>query len=324
MLSSRFAVFAARLGWSYLRERLIFPAPPDTINADKASGGSLFVTPEIPIESFEIFARGIDHAECIAFDRAGTLWAGGEAGQIYRIPPDGRPQLIANLDSYSAGIAFSPVEEDLFVCNSNLGIVRVQKDGKFSVFASHCGAHKLICPNYGLFDSAGNYYVTDSGLWKERNGLLLRYTPDGRGEILAGPFGYTNGLALSADEKTLFMVESKTDSVHRFEIRADGSLGPAELYVNECGRFPDGLTLDAEGNLYVCCYASDEIWRVSPQREKTLFAWDRWGILLGSPTNMAFGGKDFGELYVANLARTTITRVQAGRKGQPLANQKTH
>jgi len=280
------------------------------------------MSPELPIEAFEVFARGIDHAECLAFDREGILWAGGEAGQIYRIPSDGAPQLVTSLESYSAGISFSPVSEDLFVCNPNLGIVRVRKDGKFSVFATHCGDHKLICPNYGLFDAAGNYYVTDSGLWKERNGLLLRYTPGGRGEILAGPFGYPNGLALSADEKALFMVESKTDSVHRFEIRADSSLGAPELYGNECGRFPDGLTLDAEGNLYVCCYASDEIWRLSPAREKTLFAWDRWAILLGSPTNMAFGGEEFDELYVANLARTTITRAKVGRRGQPLANQR--
>ena len=278
--------------------------------------------PEIPIESFEIFARDVDHAECIAFARDGNLWAGGEAGQIYRIAADRRPELVANLGSYSAGLAFSPVEEDLFVCNPNLGVVRLRQDGKFSIFASHCGAHKLICPNYGLFDSAGNYYVTDSGLWQERNGLLLRYTRDGHGEILAGPFGYPNGLALSADEKTLFMVESKTDSVHRFEIRAGGSLAPAELYASDCGRFPDGLTLDADDNLYVSCYASDEIWRISPVRERTLFAWDRWAILLGSPTNMAFGGQNFDELYFANLARTTITRAKAGHRGQPLANQK--
>jgi len=142
------------------------------------------------------------------------------------------------------------------------------------------------------------------------------------GQPLAGPLGYANGLALSADERFLFMVESNTDSVLRFEIRADGSVGSAELYADGCGRFPDGLTLDADGNLYVCCYASDEIWRISPAREKSLFAWDRWAILLGSPTNMAFGGKNFDELYVANLARTTITRAKIHRKGQPLANQK--
>jgi gluconolactonase len=278
------------------------------------------VSPELPIETFEIFALKLDHPECIAFDRQGDLWAGGEAGQIYRIPPDGNAQLITSMGGFCGGLAFSPAHE-LFVCNPALGIVRVQPDGNFSVFATNAGPHKIVCPNYGLFDSAGQYYVTDSGQWKKDNGCLLRFKPDASGEILAGPFGYANGLALSADERFLFMVESNTDSVLRFEIQKNGALGPSEPYATDCGRFPDGLTLDAEGNLYVCCYASDEIWRISPKREKTLFAWDRWAILLGSPTNMAFGGKNFDELYVANLARTTITRAKTGRKGQPLANQ---
>jgi gluconolactonase len=281
------------------------------------------LNPELPIEAFQIFATNIDHPECIAFDEAGDLWAGGESGQIYRVPLDGKAQLVTSIGRFCAGLAFSPANE-LYVCNSSLGIVKVKHSGEYSIFATHAGEHKLLCPNYGLFDSNRNYYVTDSGQWKRNNGFLIRYTPDGRGKIIGGPFGYANGLALSADEKFLFMVESNTDSVFRFEIRADGTVGAAELYASECGRFPDGLTLDAEGNLYVCCYASDEIWRISPERQKILFAWDRWAILLGSPTNMAFGGKDFDELYVANLARTTITRAKTGRKGMPLANQRLH
>jgi gluconolactonase len=277
------------------------------------------VTPEIPIEAFEIYANGLDHPECLAFDRQGALWAGGEAGQIYRIAADRKVQQVASLDGFCAGLAFSPRDE-LFVCNSLLGIVRVNPNGEFSVFADHAGAHKLVCPNFGLFDSAGNYYVTDSGHFRKRNGCVLRFTLDGRGQILAGPLGYTNGLALSADEKFLFMVESDTDSVFRFAVRPDGSLDKPEVYATECGRFPDGLALDSEGNLYVSCYASDEIWRLDPARKKTLFAWDRWAILLGSPTNLAFGGTEFDELFVANLARTTITRAKVNRKGQPLAN----
>lgn len=276
----------------------------------------------IPIESFEIFATGLDHPECIAFDRNGDLWAGGEAGQIYRVGQDRKAVLITNMGGFCAGLAFSPSHE-LFVCNPQHGVVLVKPDGSFSVFASHAGNHKIICPNYGIFDSAGNYYVTDSGNWKKRNGCLLRFTPDGRGQILAGPFGYANGLALSADEKFLFMVESDTNSVLRFQIRADGSFGPHETYATGCGRFPDGLTLDAAGNLYVCCYASDEIWRISPSGVQDLFAWDPWAILLGSPTNMAFGGENFDELYFANLARTTVTRAKVDCKGQPLANQKS-
>lgn len=279
------------------------------------------MTQEIPIEQFSVFASNLDHPEGLAFDRRGVLWAGGEAGQIYRIDGDGRVATIANLGGFCAGLAFSPADE-LFVCNPALGIVRVAPDGKHAVFATHAGGQKFLCPNYGVFDAAGNYYVTDSGHWLKRNGRMFRFGPGGEGQCLADALGYANGLALSANGRALFMVESDTDSVLRFSIGPDGSVAGPAPWATGCGRFPDGLTLDAEGNLYVCCYASDEIWRISPDGGKTLLAWDRWAIRLGSPTNMAFGGKDFDELYVANLGRTAITRAKIGRRGQPLENQK--
>jgi len=280
------------------------------------------MTPEISVDAFEIFATGLDHPECLAFDRAGFLWAGGEAGQIYRISPQGQVAMIASLGGFCAGLAFSPAD-GLFVCNPGLGIVHVQKSGSHAVFATQAEGHKLICPNYGVFDSEGNYFVTDSGQWKRNNGRLLRFRPDGQGEQLADPLGYANGLALSADEKVLFLVESDTDRVLRFEVRANGKLGRPEQFAEGVGRFPDGLALDAEGNLYVGCYASDEIHRLSPSGERRLFAFDRNAILISRPTNVAFGGNNLDELYVANFGRTTITRAKVGRRGQPLANQRT-
>jgi gluconolactonase len=279
------------------------------------------MNPALPIEAFEIFAADLDHPEGLAFDRSGNLWAGGEAGQVYRIDPNGRVTLAANLGGFCAGLAFSP-DDELFVCNPHLGIVHVQPSGGFSVFASHAGDQKITCPNFGLFDSSGNYYLTDSGNWKKQDGFLLRFRPGGTGEILGGPFGYLNGLALSADEKFLFAVESDTDRVLRFEIRAGGSLGPPENYAVRVGRFPDGLALDLEGNLYVGCYASDDIHRISPAREQWLFAADANAILINRPTNLAFGGRNFDQLYVANFGRTTVTRAKVGRPGQPLVNLK--
>lgn len=279
------------------------------------------MTPEIAIESFEVYATGLDHPECLAFDQQGDLWTGSEAGTIWRIGPDRKPHAVANLGSYCAGLAFSP-SDVLLVCNPTNGIIRVDPNGETSVFASHVGDQKIVCANYGLFDSKGNYYVTDSGLWKKNTGYLLRFTPDGKGEILAGPMGYTNGLALSADEKTLFMIESNTNRVFRYEIAENGKLSEGRVYADNVGRFPDGLTLDAEGNLYASTYASDEIWKIKPNGEKSLFAWDPWAIHLGSPTNMAFGGENFDELFVANLARWHVTKAKVGVKGQPLANQK--
>ena len=79
----------------------------------------------------------------------------------------------------------------------------------------------------------------------EAQWFRLRFATDGRGEVVGGPFGYANGLALSADERHLYMVESDTDSVLRFEIGADDRLGDPEVYAEGVGRFPDGLALDA-------------------------------------------------------------------------------
>ena len=62
------------------------------------------MNPIIPIDRFEIFASGLDHPECCAFDRDGNLWAGGEAGQIYRIDANGKPETIANVGGFCCGV----------------------------------------------------------------------------------------------------------------------------------------------------------------------------------------------------------------------------
>ena len=276
--------------------------------------------PEIPLEQVTIFANGLDHPEGLAFDREGNLWAGSESGQIYRIDQEGKVTVAAHVEGFCCGLAFSPADE-LFLCHSRLGIVKVGRDGNYAVFAHHAAGEKIVYANFVVFDRAGNLWATDSGNWKKQNGYLLRFTPDGSGQRVAGPFGYANGLSLTADEKHLFMVESDRDRILRFEVTASGSVGRPEVYAEDVGRLPDGLALDAEGNLYATCYASDEIYRISPAGEKRLLAHDRYGIMLGGPTNLAFGGKDFDEAFVANLSRYTITRFRLGKKGQPLANQ---
>jgi gluconolactonase len=274
------------------------------------------MTPEIPIERFEVFATGLDHPECVAFDREGCLWAGGEAGQVYCIDRHGKVETIATLGGFTGGLAFSPTHE-LFVCNPSLGVVRVRRDGKHEVFAIDASQQKLVAPNFAAFDRRGHMYVTDSGNWKKQNGYLMRFDWTGAGIPVAGPFGYANGLALSADESRIFMVESDTnrvlvlDTLH-FEVK---------VYAEDVGRLPDGLALDEAGNLYVSCYASDDIYRISPSGVKTLFAYDPFAILLSRPTNMAFDG-DW--MYVANLGRTTVTRAKVGTRGHPLVNRESH
>ncbi|HWB52979.1 MAG TPA: SMP-30/gluconolactonase/LRE family protein, partial [Tepidisphaeraceae bacterium] len=184
----------------------------------------------------------------------------------------------------------------------------------------HAWDHELICPNFGVFNSRGDYYVTDSGNWGKKNGALLRFDVAGKGEKIAGPFGYANGLALSADERKLYMVESDFNRVWRFELDENGNVTKQGVFAENVGRMPDGLALDERQNVYASCYASDEIWRISPSGEMALFAWDPWAILLSRPTNMAFDPNDPEMMYVANLGRTSVTRARVGVRGQRLAN----
>jgi gluconolactonase len=277
--------------------------------------------PQVAIDRFEVFATGLDHPECIAFDRAGDLWAGGEAGQIYRIDRKGSVSLITSLGSFNGGIAFSP-DDELFVCNPAQGIVRVRRDGGHSVFARQAGSHRLVAPNFGLFDARGNYYVTDSGQWKKQNGMLLRFNASGDGEAVTGPLGYANGLAMTADCRTMYLAETDSNRVFRLPVSNGGDVGPPEIFAEGVGRMLDGLALAADGSLLACCYASDEIWRIDARGRKELIAHDPNAILLGAPTNMAFGGEDLQELYVANLGRYTVTRARIGLSGQPLVTQR--
>src|SRR5688500_1013220 len=196
--------------------------------------------PEIDIERFEVFATGLDHPECVAFDREGNLWAGGEAGQVYRIDRDGRVEAVATLGGFTGGLAFSP-DDELFVCNPSLGVVRVSRDGRHEVFASHVGGQKIVTPNFAVFDKSGSVFLTDSGNWKKRNGYVLHFDASGNGRVFAEPFGYANGLALSDDGRQLFMVESDTNSVMKLRVGADGACVSSEVFAKDVGRMPDGL-----------------------------------------------------------------------------------
>lgn len=245
---------------------------------------------ERPITDFEVFATGLDHPEGLAFDPEGNLWAGGEAGQVYVIERGSRsPRIVAECGGFTLGLAFSPHGE-LFVCNSAKGVLRISATGVWEIFASG-----MICPNFPAFDAQGHLWVSDSGKWKQRNGGVLRFEPDGTAHAEAEGWGYTNGLCFDT-AGSLLIAESDTRRILRLD---------TSVVAEEVGRTPDGMALGPDGSIYVACYASDDIWRIDPQGKLHRYAHDIDAILLCRPTNLAIHD---GYLYVANLGRTTITR----------------
>ncbi|MGA8406990.1 MAG: SMP-30/gluconolactonase/LRE family protein [Candidatus Acidiferrales bacterium] len=288
----------------------MFPCPTNTT----------MTPPQIPIARFKIFADGLDHPEGLALDADGRLWAGGELGQIYRLDRRGRPTEIARLGGFCLGLTFSSVQE-LYVCNfKRHALIRLNRQGRVLDSWERVGSKKLCTPNFSVFDSQRNLYFSDSGHWGRTDGCVYRLRPNKKVEYFAGPFAFANGLSLSADERFLYVVESLKDDVVEVEIRADGTSGKKRIYAAGLAHVPDGAAFDALGNLYVTAYASNKIYKVSPRGKVSLLAFDPQGTMLSGPTNIAFGGPHFDQMFVANLGRWHIGRAPAGVKGQRLAN----
>src|SRR5207244_4058857 len=164
----------------------------------------------------------------------------------------------------------------------------------------------------------GILYVTDSGAFRQINGRIFRFAGDhgGRGEVWHdGPFNFANGIALAPDEQSIFVVCSWLPGVERIDIRSDGSAGKRSVFAKLPKALPDGLAFDHRGNLYVACYAPSRIYKITPQSRVTVLVDDWEAHTLSNPTNIAFGGENFDQLFVANLGRWHITRIDLGVRG---------
>jgi sugar lactone lactonase YvrE len=277
----------------------------------------------VSLKKASIFHDGLDHPECVAVHPDGSVWAGGEAGQIYRISPDGQScDEVTRTSGFHLGIAFAPDASWLVACDlKNKCLWRIDtKSGKVDLLARRAGAHVINIPNYPVFRRDGTLYVSESGGFRQVNGKVLRFTPDGEGDVWHdGPFNFANGMALAPDEGALFVACTWLPGVERIEIRPDGGAGKRSVYARFKKVLPDGLAFDRAGNLYVSCYIPARIYRISKRRQISILIDDWEAHTICNCTNMAFGGARFDQLLVANLGRWHITRISLGVRGAPLA-----
>ena len=138
---------------------------------------------------------------------------------------------------------------------------------------------------------------------------FFRVRPGGDTEVFTSEVSaFPNGIALSPDGAFLYAVVSQTCSVARVEIRADGSAGEIETVVELPRNVPDGVAFDEAGNLYICCYSPDVIYRLSPQGELDILAFDWARVTLAAPTNITFCGSDRKTLVVGSLGRWHLAK----------------
>jgi gluconolactonase len=259
----------------------------------------------------ETLVDGLDHPEGVCWDPfAGVVWAGGEAGQVYRVDLDERrAEEVARAPGFLLGLAVDG-RGRLILCCRDARSLCVLEDGAVSPLRDG-----FAFPNYPAFAPDGSLYVSDSGLWGANDGRVFRLSAEGELELFSTALtDFPNGCAVTGDGRWLWIVESHRPTVNRFDLQS----GELEQVARLDGTVPDGVAFTAEGGVLISCYRPDRIVHLDAAGRAEVVADDPQGTLLAGPTNIAFAGPNLDRLVCANLGRWHLALVESGLRGAPL------
>jgi gluconolactonase len=259
----------------------------------------------------EKVADGFQFTEGPVWNPAGfLLFSDIPANQIVKFVPGAAPTAFRTPSGNSNGLTYDRAGRLLACEHSNRRVTRQEADGSLTVLASSYDGKKLNSPNDIVVRSDGTIYFTDPpyGIREEQKELpfqgVYKISPEGKLTLLAQDFDRPNGIALSPDEKTLYVDDSARLHVRAFAVAPDGSISHgrilAELKSARQG-VPDGMKVDRKGNLYVT--GPGGVW-VFDKRGKHLGT-----ILMAElPANCGWGDADYRTLYLT--ARTGLYRIR--------------
>lgn len=222
------------------------------------------------------------------------------AARIYVLRPDGSIELFRENSGGANGL-YMDAGGNLLACEGdNQRLTSTSPDGQITVIAEQFDGKPFNKPNDLWIDPAGGVYFSDPAYGRtetSQDGEHVYYLRPDRSEVIrvVSDFVRPNGLIGTPDGKTLYVADHGDAKVWRYSIRADGRLNEKTLFVKAAS---DGMTLDAEGNLYV---TQDSVLVFNPAGEQI------HEITTPSrPTNVTFS-KDGHTLYVT--ARSSFCKV---------------
>jgi D-xylonolactonase len=166
--------------------------------------------------------------------------------------------------------------------------------------------------NDGKCDGAGRFWVgTCDDAMKSPTGWFYRLTGSGELTRTVGPLICTNGPAFSPDGRTMYSVDSYGRVVHCHALAPSGELSNQRIFrsfAEEGWGYPDGLTCDVEGCVWVAHWGAARVSRFSPDGELL----DVIGLPVTQPTSCTFGGPELRRLF--------ITTASTGLDGDANAN----
>lgn len=256
------------------------------------------------------------------------LFSDYRASKRYRWTESGGVSLVADDTNEGNGQTLDE-QGRLYVCErATQRVVRYPPgsdhapDSDREVVADRWNGARINAPNDVIVASDGTVIFTDpiSPDYESERGYpgVFRVTPDNtKPTLLTRAIEFPNGLALSPDESTLYVNDSKRQAIYTVATGSDESLPdphPLLFFKFDPARgpgVPDGMKIDVEGNIYST--GPGGVWVIDPVGELL-------GFLSTGPhqhhTNLAWGGRDWQTLFITT--RQSLSRIVLKIPGMPV------
>jgi gluconolactonase len=254
---------------------------------------------------------GFKFTEGPAADREGNVYFSDIPNErIHKVDKDGKLSIFREKSNRANGLKVN-AKGEVVACEMAGRVVAISPDGKkVRVLADSYQGKPFNAPNDLVVDKQGGVYFTDPSFGAAKplpQGKTAVYyiAPEGKVTRLID-LGQPNGVILSPDEKTLYVIPTGPAEMMAYPVEGPGKLGKGKVFCTlqgkdgKKGTGGDGCTIDSKGNLYITSQLGVQVF-------------DPAGKFLGTiafseqPANVTFGGPDRKTLYVT--ARTSLYTV---------------
>jgi sugar lactone lactonase YvrE len=138
---------------------------------------------------------------------------------------------------------------------------------------------------------------------QDPTGALYRVNWDGNWQLMDQGYIVTNGPAFSPDGRTLYHTDTFAGEIHAFDLDTAGELSGKRLHIKipPVDGFPDGMTVDNEGYIWLAHFAGGRLTRFDPSGRAVSIL----RLPVSNVTSCAFGGPNLDRLYITT-ARWTL------------------
>lgn len=231
---------------------------------------------------------------------AALYWVDNKGRKAFRLAEDGE---VRTFQTPFEICCVAPARSGGFIAGTDRGLANIDFEaGRFDIFANPEEAIPGNRFNDGKTDWSGRFWTgTMDNRERQATGSLYRLDPDRKCTKIDSGYRVTNGPAFDRTRRRMYHTDSALQVIYRFDISEHGEVGERSDFIRfgEGDGSPDGMTVDADGNLWVAFWDGWCLRRISPEGEVL----KRIEMPVQRPTSCAFGGPNFDRLYVTSARR---------------------